>query len=91
MPSLTTNCNINTSSQQEKLLFNKGSAPLKSSSYTTPSTSLSPYEKVIPHSRHNSRNYHHHHNHVRRLSSLDCYTLKNEIVKLNAKSSVCIL
>jgi len=89
MPSLTTNCNINTSSQQEKLLFKKSSVPLKTSSYTTPTTSLSPYEKVNTHSRQNSRNYHHHHNHVRHLSSLDCYTLKNEIVKLNAKSSYC--
>jgi len=91
MPSITTN--FNTTSQQDKILLKKVSET-NNNINTKYSSPISPICDTIkkPHSRQNSQNTHnhpHHHNHVRRLSSLDCYTLKNEIVKLNIKSSYC--
>ncbi|KAG4098123.1 hypothetical protein H8356DRAFT_1673584 [Neocallimastix lanati (nom. inval.)] len=102
MPSLTTqNCKINTISQQEKLLLKKPiQSPMDSSSsnYNNFSKSPSPlpketieFRQSINNTNEHQHNHHHHHhqNHIHQLSKLDCYTLKNEIVKLNPKSSYC--
>ncbi|ORX87969.1 hypothetical protein BCR32DRAFT_263838 [Anaeromyces robustus] len=93
MPSLTTsNHNIcSTSLQQGKILLNS-----KTSSYTNNNTqSLKSFNENIKQIQSPQRTYsnshhrYHHHSHIRRLSALDCHILKNEIVKLNLKSSYC--
>jgi len=90
MPSLTTsNCNMNTSSQQDKFLLKKTNLAIpttqqyNNNNYTHSNLSCDNLKPI--------HGNHHHHHHVRRLSTLDCYTLKNEIVKLNPKSSVCTI
>jgi len=103
MPSLTSlttsNCNLSTSSQQDKFLLKKSimNIPMDDSTSNinklNHSSLLSPESVELSrqsnHSHIHHHHHHNHHNHVRRLSTLDCYTLKNEIVKLNPKSSYC--
>jgi len=78
---------MSTTSQQDKLYLKKTNLAIPTTQqYNNNSTSSSlqceNLKSIHP-------NNHHHHHHVRRLSTLDCYTLKNEIVKLNPKSSYC--
>eukprot|EP00833_Pecoramyces_ruminatium_P005289 jgi/Orpsp1_1/1179321/evm.model.c7180000068877.1 len=98
MPSLTSsNSNFCTSSQQDKFLLKKttDSSTLynnklnQSSLLSSDSVELSQKQNIHTyiHHHHHHCNHHNNHNHVRRLSTLDCHTLKNEIVKLNPKSS----
>jgi len=90
MPSLTTsNCNMTISSQKDNLSLKKATIISSNQQYTknncNPTSLSSSCENLKSLQQHNINN----HYHVRRLSSLDCYTLKNEIVKLNPKSSYC--
>jgi len=101
MPSLTTeNCDVNTTSQQEKSLLKKKINTPMNNTTSINNKKLNNFSSLLikenigitqraGYTHHHNHHRNHHHNHVRSLSSLDCYTLKNEIVKLNTKSSYC--
>jgi len=101
MPSLTTeNCDVKATLQQEKSLLKKRMNTPMNNSTSIYNKKLNNFSSLLIKENigitqpasftqyHNHHHHNHHHNRVRSLSTLDCYTLKNEIVKLNTKSSV---